>query len=384
MEGDACGRRGPAVVLSVIGTRPEAIKMLPVVEALAAWPGIAQHLLFTGQHRGLEAGFEGYARHRLHCDLKDLSVAGMRERLRASILERLEALHPDLVIVQGDTTSALAGALAASDLGIKVAHVEAGLRSFDPAQPYPEEENRVAIDAIASILFAPTAGNAANLAAEPAVRGEVHVTGNSGVDALLAAAPRPAMPREQGPRRRIVVTCHRYENQKQVFHGIAQGLRRLVSELPVELLFPLPVNEPKRRPIVAELGGVEHIALLPPLDHADMVALLRSSWAILTDSGGLQEDGPPLGIPVLLMRELTERPEAIGNVELVGADPGRILHCVNRLLMSQTHYALMAEPSFPFGDGRAAPRIAELIADFLERRMGTDRTPSDAADALAD
>lgn len=346
--------------------------MAPVIRALACSSAIEQAVLLTGQHKGLSGIFDGLdpsILHQLDTDLRDLSVADLRGRLREAIGDWLAYSRPDMVLVQGDTTSALAGALAAEDRGIALAHIEAGLRSFDFTQPWPEEHNRVAIDAIADILFAPTEVAAANLAAEPAVSGEVHVTGNSGIDALLDARRHLSIPPVPASSRKIILaTSHRRENDGDELAGICTAMKRLVEELPVEILFLLHSNRHKRRKIETHLTGVPNLRLLAPVSHMEMIELQLRSWAILTDSGGLQEEGPALGRPVLVMREVTERIEAPSNVELVGTQPGLIIAAVHRLLMDEVHYARMARPVLPFGDGRAAPRIAALIEDWLTDR----------------
>lgn len=356
-------------IVSIVGTRPEAIKMAPVVRALAERPSIDQRILLTGQHAGLAGAFDALpasAIDRLDLDLREHSAAELRDTLRDAIGARLASDRPDLVIVQGDTGSALAGALAARDYGVPLAHVEAGLRSFDPTQPWPEEENRIAIDALADLLFAPTEAAAANLAAEPAVTGAVHVTGNSGIDALFharAAAAPPSPP--ASARRTILVTCHRRENQGAPLVRICGALKRLVAAFPVQIVFPLHPNRHIRAAVERELSGVPNIDLIPPIGHSEMVRRILGCWLILTDSGGLQEEGPALGRPVLVMRDLTERVEAPANVELVGTRQVGIVAAVNRLLMNDVHYARMAQPALPFGDGQAAPRIAELVEGWL-------------------
>jgi len=356
----------PYGILSIVGTRPEAIKMAPVVAALASRPALTQQLLLTGQHKGLESNFPHTPADSLNLDLRDQSVPLLRETLTAAIGAYLEASPAALVIVQGDTTSALAGALAARDRGIPVAHVEAGLRSHK-SEPWPEESNRVAIDAVADLLFAPTHAAAANLEAEQ-VTGAIHVTGNSGIDALLHACEGAARPGPEAGRKRILVTCHRRENQSGALADICHALKRLVSEMPVEIVFPLHPNRHIRSAVEAALGGVPHIALMEPLHYPEMVRLMQSCWLILTDSGGLQEEGPALGRPVLVMRNVTERIEAPANVALVGTEPRSILAAVHRLLMDDVHYARMSKPVFPFGDGHAAPRIAILIEDYVVGR----------------
>lgn len=365
--GGAASPACPPLVLSIIGTRPEAIKMAPVADAIGACAGLRQIILLTGQHDGLASAFRAHDCRRLDVPpLASLEYGEQLDLLRGAIRSLLAQIGPDLVLVHGDTTSALAGAQAAHALGIPIGHVEAGLRTHDPAQPWPEEGHRVAIDAIADLLFAPTATSAANLAREPAVTGRVIVTGNSGIDALHRACRNPAAPLPSGPRKRILVTCHRRENQGDSFAAVCTGLRRLVDELPVELLYLLHTNPHLRAAAKAELAGVEHISLHDAVSHDGAVALMRSAWALLTDSGGLQEDGAALGVPVIVLRDVTERVEAPDNIVLAGSDPDRIVECVNDLLMSSTYYGRMSSPSLAFGDGHAGPCIAAAIETWFD------------------
>jgi UDP-N-acetylglucosamine 2-epimerase (non-hydrolysing) len=292
----------------------------------------------------------------------------MRDCIRAAICGHLVPVPPDLVLVQGDTTSALAGALAAADCGVPLGHVEAGLRSFDLQQPFPEEGNRIAIDRLSNLLFAPTAAAAANLAAEPEIRGKVIVTGNTGIDALFAARDAAGPPPPQKDRKLILVTCHRRENQGAAMIGICRALRRLVSEFPVRVILPLHLNRHVREAMKGALRAVQHIDLIDPVGHHEMVQLMLASWIILTDSGGLQEEGAALGRPVLVLRNVTERGEAAANIELVGTAEAAIVAAVTRLMEEPERHRRMAVPSPAFGDGRAAPRIADAVAAFLLAR----------------
>jgi UDP-N-acetylglucosamine 2-epimerase (non-hydrolysing) len=357
------------LVVSVVGTRPEAIKMAPVVRALAERPALRQEVILTGQHSGLEDHFDlpAHAVTSLGINLREQTAGEIREAIHLALLRRFIARRPSLVLVQGDTSSAVGGALAAADCGVPIGHVEAGLRSGDLQQPWPEEENRILIDELSHLLFAPTEAAALNLAAEPELKGEVFVTGNSGVDALFharlscPAAPAPSQ------RKTILVTCHRRENQGAKLRGIARALERLALELPVEIVFVLHSNPHLSRTVERLLGGTPNITLAPPVEHREMVCLMERSWLILTDSGGIQEEGPALGRPVLVLRERTERGEALAteNVELVGTDGNRIFAAVSRLLANPAAYARMTRPSFPFGDGKAAPRIAAIVETYL-------------------
>ncbi|HEX8241544.1 MAG TPA: UDP-N-acetylglucosamine 2-epimerase (non-hydrolyzing) [Allosphingosinicella sp.] len=362
-------------LVSVVGTRPEAIKMAPVARALERLPGVEHQVLLTGQHSSLAGHFdlpEGRLRE-LRFDPRDRDVGSLRAALRARLCGCFRRRRVDLVLVHGDTTSAAAGALAARDCAIPLAHVEAGLRSFDLDQPWPEEGHRVAIDALSELLFAPTESAAENLRREPRVKGRILVTGNSGIDALLETrarlAPAPPAAPADG-RRRILITCHRRENQGGPARAVCQAIGRMVSELPIRVAAPLHPNPVARGMIEAALAGVDHVELLEPQGYEAMVRLMDSSWLILTDSGGVQEEAPALGRPVLVLRDVTERPEALatGNLELVGTDPDRIFAAVASLIADPERYARMARPAFPFGDGRASERIAGAIGRWLEER----------------
>ena len=276
----------------------------------------------------------------------------------------------DLVVVQGDTSSALGGALAAFTAGIAVAHVEAGLRTHDPLLPWPEEEYRTAIDSDADLLFAPTELAARNLTAEQ-VPGEVHVTGNTGIDALLAIEPALPPRGALGPVPHIVVTCHRRESWGEGLESIAAALREIACVARIE--FVLHPNRHVAATMRARLGGVEGIRLIPPCSHRELLERMREADLILSDSGGIQEEAPFLGIPLLVLREKTERPEGIaaGNALLVGTGTDRIVREAQRLLSDRSALARMARPCLPYGDGHAAPRIAAIIESWLERRRNS-------------
>ncbi len=354
-------------LLSVIGTRPEAIKLAPLAIAAAARPAIEHRLVATGQHEAIFA--QALADFGLSIDhwLPEFAAATPDETvaaIRARVAQLLASDRPDLLLVQGDTSSALAAALAADDLGVPIGHVEAGLRSHDLARPWPEEGNRVAIDARATMLFAPTRNAAANLAAEPAVTGRVHITGNTGIDAFLATRRRlpPALP-DPDPRRLILVTCHRRENIGEGVANICVALRRLAARGDVRIVLPLHPNPAVAGPIRLALADTPAIELVAPLSYPATIALAERAFLILSDSGGLQEEAPALGKPLLVLRDVTERPEAIatGNVRLVGTDPGRIVGEAARLLDDPDLHAAMSYPAFPFGDGNASARILDAI-----------------------
>jgi UDP-N-acetylglucosamine 2-epimerase (non-hydrolysing) len=329
-------------------------------------------LFVTGQHPGLELGdhrLAGFAATPLNCPGQPDPM--IHADLVREALKRLLPLDPpDLLIVQGDTSSALGGALAARELGISLAHVEAGLRTHDPTQPWPEEENRVTIDRLSDLLFAPTGANAANLRRDN-VHGEVHVTGNSGIDALAALiGPLPVRPKRRWwprPQFSLLVTCHRRENWGVGLDGLAEALIGLgAQQVRSEVL--LPPNPKIAERLTGLLGDHDCIRLVPPLSHAATIAAMRRVDLVLSDSGGMQEEAPALGVPLLVLRDKTERPEALasGSIELVGNDPGRIVAAVERLRCNRAGLKAMATPALPFGDGHSAPRIAAHCLAFLE------------------
>jgi len=279
---------------------------------------------------------------------------------------------PDLVVVQGDTSSALGAALAGFTAGIPVAHVEAGLRTHDPSLPWPEEEYRTAIDADADLLFAPTELAAANLRAEK-VGGEIHVTGNSGIDALLGTVSRLPPPSLRDSRvRRLLVTCHRRESWQDGLGSIAAALAELAGQ-GVEADFILHPNPFVATSMRRLLNGVRGVRLIDPCGHEELLLRMRDADLVLSDSGGIQEEAPALGVALLILRGKTERPEGIaaGSSRLVGTDRGRIVSEVRRLLDDPAALAAMSRPVLPFGDGRAGPRIASIIMSWLQQRSVT-------------
>jgi UDP-N-acetylglucosamine 2-epimerase (non-hydrolysing) len=286
-----------------------------------------------------------------------------------------------LVVVQGDTSSALGGALGAALAGVPVAHVEAGLRSHDRLNPWPEEDFRIAIDAQADFLFAPTELNAASLRREGA-RGEIIVTGNTAIDALfdrLRLLPRPA--ERQGEERRMLVTCHRRESWGEGLEAIAGCLRQIARRPKVSITKVLHPNPAVAGEMRCLLGGCANIVLREPCTHVEMLQLMRESDLILSDSGGVQEEAPALGVPLLVVRDRTERPEGVlsGNSILVGRDPEVILGVVDRLFGDSSVLAEMSKPAFPYGDGRAAWRIAAAIDQWLLLSGRAEVTPEEEA-----
>lgn len=285
-----------------------------------------------------------------------------------------------LVVVQGDTSSALGGALGAAQAGVPVAHVEAGLRTHDRTNPWPEEDFRVAIDAHAELLFAPTDTSACNLRLE-GVTGEIIVTGNTAIDALLKKIPLLREPR-RGGEKRLLVTCHRRESWGEPLRAIAECLVQLAGQGIAHITFVLHPNPKVAREMRRLLGKQPNIDLLEPCSHLELLQLMTESDLVLSDSGGMQEEAPTLGVPLLVLRDRTERPEGVtsGNALVVGRDAERIRTTVETLLADEEKLRRMRLPAFPYGDGRAADRIAETIGAWLRRRSeATDRATAASA-----
>ena len=308
----------------------------------------------------------------LHCPGEEDPHAHVAAVSRA--LQPLLRAPPDLLVVQGDTSSALGAALAGFTAGVPVAHVEAGLRTHDPSLPWPEEEYRTAIDADADLLFAPTELAASNLRAEK-VPGEIHVTGNSGIDALIETASRlPSPSVRESSAHRLLVTCHRRESWHDGLASIAAALVELAGHgVKIEVL--LHPNAFVAARMHSLLGNSRVVRLLPACSHEELLCRMRDADLVLSDSGGIQEEAPALGVPLLVLRHKTERPEGIaaGCSRLIGNDRDRIVREVRRLLGHPAALAAMGRPAFPFGDGRAGPRIAEAIISWLQQKSLTRR-----------
>ena len=355
----------------VVGTRPEAIKLAPVVFALAA-RGCAPRLLLTGQHPidPADHGLGRFERVALDCPGQRNPMA--HSDMVARAVGAMLADPPALLVVQGDTSSALGGAMAGFAAGVPVAHVEAGLRSFDPAMPWPEEQNRVTIDRLSSLLFAPTQTSAANLRADH-VQGVVSVTGNTGIDALFAVLDRlePAGEYVAGERLRLLVTCHRRENWGKPMRAVAAALNHLARREAVSIRVVLHTNPTVAEAMTKAVRPNDAVELLAPLSHAEMIAAMRSCDLLLSDSGGVQEEAPALGVPLLVLRDKTERPEGIasGNMILAGTTRDRIIALVMRL-GDPAMRATMSRPSLPYGDGQAGPRIAETMLAWIAAQRG--------------
>jgi len=379
-------------ILVIFGTRPEAIKLFPVIRALAAISGLTVRTCVTAQHRGLLDQVLAIADLAPDIDLDLMEPGQTLDRLTARLLtglgEVMDAERPDLVVVQGDTATAMTGALAAYYRKVPVAHVEAGLRSGDIYQPWPEEVNRRIVAPIAALHFAPTDTAAEALRRETIAADTIHVTGNTVIDALHWTADRVAADASLAAglddialrfagKRLILVTTHRRENFGDGMAAIARAIGRIAAREDVAVLFPVHPNPNVVSVMDAVLGDRANVARIAPLDYPHFVRALGMADIVLTDSGGVQEEAPALGKPVLVMRETTERPEGIaaGTAKLIGTDEDRIVTEIFTLLDDPTAHAAMARAHNPFGDGHAAARIADVIARTLARTPA----PKDAA-----
>ncbi|WP_017296495.1 non-hydrolyzing UDP-N-acetylglucosamine 2-epimerase [Nodosilinea nodulosa] len=363
----------------VLGTRPEAIKLAPVIQRFRQSPDFDTQVLLTGQHR--EMVDQVMALFDLSAD-GDLAIMQPRQTLTditCRSLQGLEALfqqhRPDIVLVQGDTTTAFAAALAAFYQQIPVGHVEAGLRTDNIYNPFPEEANRRLVSQIAQLHFAPTTLSMQHLE-QSGVTGHRYQTGNTVIDALLAVAdrqPECAVPGlNWGDYRVILSTVHRRENWGQPLGAIAAGFLKVLDQFPdTALLLPLHRNPTVREPLQAALGDHPRAFLTEPLDYTQLVGAIQRCYLLMTDSGGLQEEAPSLGKPVLVLRDNTERPEAVmaGTAKLIGTDADRILAEATALLADPEAYRAMAEAINPFGDGQAAQRILEITQAYLQQTV---------------
>lgn len=362
-------------ILCVIGTRPEAIKMAPVVGALKAHPaGFRVTIVATAQHRDMLDQILANLAIRPDIDLDIMSEGQSLPELTARLLPAFDRVlgetSPDFVLAQGDTATVLIAALAAFYRSIAFGHVEAGLRTHDRARPFPEEMNRTLVGRLASRHYTPTESAAVNLRAEGVAAEAIVVTGNTVIDALFHMVERrPELPFALAPGRRMVlVTAHRRENFGAPFEQILSAIAALVAAHPdIEIVYPVHPNPNVREPAYRRLGGLDRVRLVEPLDYAGFVAAMRRSHLIISDSGGVQEEAPALAKPVLVLRTVTERPEAVaaGVVKLVGVDSATIVREAGRLLTDAAAYAAMATGISPYGDGHAAERIAADLAQLM-------------------
>jgi len=367
-------------ILLIFGTRPEAIKLCPVIRSLREQDGqFDVKVCVTAQHREmldqvLEA-FEVKPDYDLDLMLPGQTLFQSTSRILAALEPVLRAEKPDMAVVQGDTTTTLCGALAAFYARIPVAHVEAGLRTHDLRQPFPEEMNRVLATRLTALHFAATESAAANLRAEGVPADAIGVTGNTGIDAVLYVRDglergtlRGAVWNGLDPSKKlIVVTAHRRESFGEGFEHICRALAKIADRDDVQLVYPVHPNPNVQDPVQRYLAGHANVRLIEPQSYVPFVDLMRRAYLLITDSGGIQEEGPSLGKPILVLREKTERPEAVlaGTVKLVGTDEERIVNEATVLLGNSGAYHQMSRVHNPYGDGRASARISTLIHSFL-------------------
>ncbi len=368
-------------VLVIFGTRPEAIKLCPLISALrhnSSSVNLETIVCVTGQHRQLLdqvlAAFGITPDYDLDLMQPAQSLSGLTSRLLAGLEDVFTQVKPSLAVVQGDTTTALCGALTAFYTGVPVAHVEAGLRTFDLSAPFPEEMNRVLTSRLATLHFAATNWAADNLVREGVAPERVQVTGNTGIDAVLTirdALEAGKLSRISFPlnkeKKLIVVTAHRRESFGRALVEICGAISALAERTDVQVVWPVHPNPNVQDTVHGTLRGRPNVILLEPLDYLPFVDLMRQAYLVITDSGGIQEEGPSLGKPILVLRAKTERPEAVhaGTVKMVGADREAIIFETARLLDDPVEYARMARLHNPYGDGKASGRIAERIASYL-------------------
>jgi UDP-N-acetylglucosamine 2-epimerase (non-hydrolysing) len=364
-------------ILSILGTRPEAVKMAPVIQKLRQTDGIDSRVCVTAQHREmLDQVLELFEiKPDIDLDLMqpDQSLADLSAAILAGLDPVIRTERPDWILIQGDTTTVMVSALLAYYHRVRVGHVEAGLRTGDKWQPFPEEINRKVAGVIADLHFAPTEKARSNLLHEGVPDERIVVTGNPVIDALLQIVERPYQPEDPplsqipAERRVILVTAHRRENFGEALERIFGALRELAETYQdeIHILFPVHLNPHVQEPARRFLADLPNVSLVPPLDYQPMVYWMKRATVILTDSGGLQEEAPALGTPVLVLRERTERPEALdaGTAKLVGTDPVRILAETRRLLDDPQAHNAMAQAANPFGDGHAADRIVKALID---------------------
>jgi len=374
-------------VLSIFGTRPEAVKMAPVVMELSRQPNIESLVCVTAQHRQmLDQVLNLFAiKPDIDLDLMqpDQSLANLTAAIFTNLDPVLSQLKPDWVLVQGDTTTVMASAILAYYHHIKVGHVEAGLRSGDKWQPFPEEVNRTIAGVVADLHFAPTEWAKNNLLRENVPENHIIITGNPVIDALQYVASLPPTdeinqlfsqigltlnPSTEQPRL-ILVTAHRRENFGAPLENICHALRQLAEHYgnSIRIVYPVHLNPNVQEPVYRLLGNIPNIVLLPPLDYLPFVQLMKRATLILTDSGGLQEEAPGLGVPVLVLRGVTERPEGVqaGTVRLVGTDTRAIVAEAQRLLDDPAAYQQMAQAVNPYGDGHASERIVAALLESV-------------------
>jgi UDP-N-acetylglucosamine 2-epimerase (non-hydrolysing) len=377
-------------VLSILGTRPEAVKLAPVIRLLGREEQIVSRICVTGQHRELLEPFLELFNIKPSIDLKlmreNQTLPQLCSRAMSAISDVLQMERPDVVLVHGDTSTALVAAQAAYYQQIPIGHVEAGLRTGNKYNPFPEEMNRVWIDSVADYLFAPTVRSKKNLLKEGIDELRIHITGNTVVDALQWMRAEQSKPeREQELEKRVsddygvpihgarivLVTGHRRESFGDAFENMCLAMREIaISNKDVLLVYPVHLNPNVQEPVYRILGDLPNVRLLEPLGYENFVFLMQHAYLILTDSGGIQEEAPSLGKPVLVMRNETERQEAIeaGVALLVGTEPRKIIEATQRLLSDSSEYEAMLSGGNPFGDGHAAERIVAILKELVTDR----------------
>lgn len=350
----------------IFGTRPEAIKLCPVVLALQKDPAFDCKVCVTGQHKEMLYQVLDVFDVKPDVDLQlmrpNQTLGGLTSRAIAALDEYLSIERPDIVMVQGDTTTVLAGALAAFYHHIPVAHVEAGLRTGNMLSPWPEEANRVLTTRLAKWHFCPTENNKKNLLDERVNPEGIYVTGNTVIDALMIA--REKVTKTNDGKRRVLITGHRRENFGDGFEHICTAIKKLAEEFnDVDFIYPVHLNPNVQEPVKRILKGLDNVKLIEPQSYLPFVGLMNDAYLILTDSGGVQEEAPSLGKPVLVLRDTTERPEAVtaGTVKLVGTNAEDIYREAKKLLSDEVAYKQMAAATNPYGDGKAVERILEIL-----------------------
>ncbi len=390
MPPEVCGVSSMIHVLTIFGTRPEAIKLVPVVQALEERPDrFRVSICVTAQHREMLDQvlrlFGVSPDHDLDVMKPRQDLYGITSEVLLKLRDLLKKVKPDLILVQGDTTTTFAASLAGFYEKIRIGHVEAGLRTYDKYKPFPEEVNRRLTSVLADDHFAPTEKARLHLIQEGVPGDRVHVTGNTVIDALLWILKKQSLPEERKrlealfsetlcpsalSRKLILVTAHRRESFGGGFENICQALREItLRNRDVSIVYPVHLNPNVREPVYRILGGMDRVHLIEPLDYEPFVYLMNRSFFILTDSGGIQEEAPSLGKPVLVMREVTERPEAVegGTARLVGSKKEDILQGAQKLLDDPEEYRKMASRKNPYGDGKASQKIVDILQTLVPR-----------------
>ncbi|MBI4631820.1 MAG: UDP-N-acetylglucosamine 2-epimerase (non-hydrolyzing) [Chloroflexi bacterium] len=362
-------------IISVFGTRPEAVKMAPVVAELRKHKSVESKVLVTAQHRDMLDQVLDVFDIKPDYDLDVMQDNQTPTDVAAEVLKHIQPIlrqeQPDWILVQGDTTTVLAASLAAFYSRVKVGHVEAGLRTHDRYNPFPEEINRVLADQLSDLHFAPTETSKKALLREGIEAKRVHVTGNTVIDALKFIVAQPfngSLPHYPADKKLILITAHRRENFGEPFADMLRAMKNLADRDDTHLIYPVHPNPNVKNAAHAVLGKHPHVTLLPPMDYFAFAHLMGKAHLILTDSGGIQEEAPGLGVPVLVMRHVTERPEAVeaGTAKLVGTDTKVITDEAAKLLDDPAAHAKMAKAVNPFGDGHSAERIVKILLDHKE------------------